>query len=110
MELALSIERSGGRLNVYASGELDMASAPKLVQAVEEEFENRMFECILDFRGVTFMDSEAIKDVIALRRKLLERGIRLAIVNTRGPVTRILSIVDPLGNLTGWEGIPQDFS
>lgn len=102
-ELTLSMERSCGHLNVYIRGELDIASAPKLVQAVVDEIGNHVSDCVLDFRGVTFIDSEAIKSLIVLRRKLRENGTNLAIVKVNYPVTRILSLVDPSGE-TGWDG------
>jgi len=103
-ELAILIERSCGYLTVYVRGELDIASAPKLIQAITDEIGTCISECVLDFRGVTFIDSEAIKLLIILRRRLLETGTSLAIVNTRQPVTRILSLVDPLGE-TGWDKV-----
>lgn len=103
-ELAMSIERSCGYLTVYVRGELDIASAPRLIQAVTDEIRNRVSECVLDFRGVTFIDSEAIKSLVILRRRLLDIGTKLAIVNTREPVTRILSLVDPSGE-TGWDKV-----
>lgn len=103
LTLSISIERSRGCLNVYVRGELDIASAPKLVQAVADEIGNHVSDCVLDFRGVTFIDSEAIKSLIVLRRKLRENGTNLAIVNVNYPVTRILSLVDPSGE-TGWDG------
>ena len=69
-----------------ASGEVDIASAPDLEQAIAESGD----EVILDLRDVVFMDSTGLR---ALLRASSTRGAGLRLLaKSEGPVRRLFDV------------------
>ena len=47
---------------------------------------------VIDLRSVTFIDSTAVSELVLADRRSKQRGTRMAVVATSGPVTRVLEM------------------
>lgn len=84
-------ERAGGA-HVVLSGELDIATAPRLEEEVRRvEAEGRKL-IIVDLRGLEFMDSSGLRALLAADTRARERGARLVIVRGDERIQRVLRI------------------
>ncbi len=83
----ISSEESQGWLVVGAAGEIDIATADALDQALAE---NR--NTVLDLSDVSFMDSTGLRTLVGVHNRLSEAGSRFRIVVPSGAVARIIQI------------------
>ena len=92
MLLRLLVETSDGHVLIRASGELDVSNSASLTQAGEDAMADGYGTVLLDFSGITFMDSTGIGVlVIALRRTRASDG-SFAIAGAQGRTHRTLSL------------------
>ena len=68
---------------VAVSGEIDIASAPRLITGLND-----------DLTEVGFMDSTGLALLLNAHRRLSRRGTGLAVVCADGPVRRVFTITD----------------
>jgi anti-anti-sigma factor len=68
-----------GVSSVTLSGELDMATAPQLEDALSEAARGSVV-VILDLRKLTFMDSSGLHAILSARARLEEANCRLVLV------------------------------
>lgn len=67
-------------LTLYLKGELDHHGAKGLIQQVEHEIEVALpGKTVLDFSGVTFMDSSGIAVVMRAKQRMRELGGKVAV-------------------------------
>lgn len=67
-------------LTLYLKGELDHHGAKGLIRQVEQEIEVALpIKTILDFSGVTFMDSSGIAVVMRTKMRMREIGGSIAV-------------------------------
>ena len=85
----MEVHDDGALLLVTVSGELDMATVPGVREELERCAPGRR-AIVLDLRGVTFMDSTAIRMLLELRRGA--EGDRFAVVPPPGEVGRPLDL------------------
>lgn len=76
-------------------GELDMATAPELREALQEAVESGG-PIILDFSGVSFMDSTGLRAVLQIVKAMDGTGV-LILERPTDPVRRVLDISLPGG-------------
>ena len=63
------------RLTIALSGEIDHHGAKKTLHGIADKIDQYMpMMCILDFKGITFMDSSGIAVVIHTYRRMKEIG------------------------------------
>nr|MBO2498811.1 anti-sigma factor antagonist [Acidimicrobiia bacterium] len=74
---------------VTVSGEIDLAAAPQLADALSAEPEE---VTIADLRDVGFIDSTGLRSLMTAQDKVTGAGGRLALVFGEGPVERILDL------------------
>jgi len=91
MDLYLDLDRSAGVPVVAVRGDIDVLTAPKLGERLQEVADEGHKEVHIDLSGVEYMDSEGIKVLIRLRNSLGEGG-EVAIRGAKGPVLRVLQI------------------
>jgi anti-sigma B factor antagonist len=87
---------SGRRGRIAASGELDIATAPELADAVENALIAGVRDLTIDLCSTTFMDSSGI-DVLL---KAARGTPRLTVLCVPGPVRRVLEISGAASMLT----------
>jgi anti-sigma B factor antagonist len=91
LELTTTSERHGGA-QVALTGELDIATAPKLEDEVRRlEAEGRKL-IVIDLRGLEFMDSSGLRALLAADTRARERGARLVLVRGDDRIQRVLRI------------------
>ena len=92
---AIEVEERDGRVEVTPRGELDMASAPDLEQAIMPRLESGTW-VLLDLRSLDFIDSSGLRVVVGAHRAAEERGGRFTCV--RGaPGSTVHRIVEIAG-------------
>jgi anti-anti-sigma factor len=90
---SVGVADAGGRLVVTVRGELDLATAPQLEEALVPPLRDGG-AAVLDLRGLEFMDSTGVRVIVAAHAAAKESGGSLSVVRTdpEGPVGRVLEI------------------
>jgi anti-anti-sigma factor len=98
-EFSMVTEARDGAVVVVLHGELDLATAPEVEDAVVGRVRDGGW-VVLDLRGLEFMDSSGVRVIVAAHGLAQESGGRLTIVRAvpDGPVQRVLEI-------SGLEGV-----
>jgi anti-sigma B factor antagonist len=92
---AIDIDEREDRVIVTPRGELDMASAPELEQAVMPRLQEERW-VVLDLRSLDFIDSSGLRVVVGAHRSAEEHGGRFTCV--RGaPGSTVHRIVEIAG-------------
>ena len=94
-------------MQIAPCGELDIVTAPQLVEAVDDATSEPVAELVLDLRELTFMDSTGLRALAQARVKAEQAGTALTI--WRGPrqIERVLEI-SGLGPLLPLSDAPAD--
>ena len=100
MQLEITATDEGFRLE----GELDMATAEELSQVLQTAATND-HPIVLDFEGVSFMDSSGLRAILEVAGLPKERG-PVVILNPIAQVRRVLDISIP-GGIPGLEVRPD---
>lgn len=91
MDLNIDLDRSGSIPVVAVRGDIDVSTAPKLGQWLQEVADEGHKEVHIDLSEVSYMDSEGLKILIRLRNSLGEDG-DVTIRGAKGSVLRVLQI------------------
>lgn len=89
----LTAARDGDLAVVRACGDLDFATTTVLLDALERAVGAGVVCCALDCERVTFIDSEVIKTLLALRSSLSGAGVRFELRNPSRQVKRVLDLL-----------------
>ena len=81
-----------GLSTITVRGELDLATAPQLAEALSDGVLGPCRRVLVDLREVTFLDSSGVGTLVAARKQLASRDTHLALRCLDGPVTRILTV------------------
>ena len=84
-------DRADG-VHVELSGELDLATAPKLEDELRHVEERGPGLIVLDLRPLSFMDSSGLRSLLAADARAREAGRRLVLVRGDERVQRVLRI------------------
>ena len=91
--MSVEIRTSGDTVTAYLSGELDHHSAKEMREAVDEAVElNMPSRLVLDFKGVSFMDSSGIGLVMGRYRTLLKTGAQRYITGTSPQIYKVMKL------------------
>lgn len=74
------------------TGELDLASAPRVDEELERVERDGPPRVILDLRGLTFMDSTGLRLIASADARAREDGRRLTIIQGPAAVRRVFEI------------------
>lgn len=89
----LSFQNKGDKLVVHMTGELDHHSAEEVRNKVDDRLDrDHCNKLVMDFSGVTFMDSSGIGVVIGRYRKLSSRKGKVCMVKATGSVKRVFEL------------------
>ncbi len=91
-QLRIDSRRESDRVVLSLSGELDMANAPLLQQAVEAPELGDTKTVVLDLQGLTFLDSTGLRIILAAREQCWRRGQEFAVTPGSQQVQRLLSV------------------
>lgn len=88
-----SIEREGDAVLVRLAGELDIATAPRAEEELQQAEEGAgSGTVVIDLAGLTFMDSTGLRMLVAADARAHDRGRRLAIVRGPEAVQRVIQL------------------
>ncbi|NLM83237.1 MAG: STAS domain-containing protein [Clostridiales bacterium] len=80
-----------GRLTIYFEGELDHHAARDALRQIEERIDATCpRETVLDFKGLTFMDSSGIAVVVKAYKRTSQVGGKLSVTNLGPQPRRVL--------------------
>jgi anti-sigma B factor antagonist len=97
--LAVERTRSDGYEVLVVDGELDIATAPRMIAALNEALADLASPLVVDLTSVVFMDSTGLALLMNARRRVVRRGHGFAIVCPRGSLARVFEIADMIESL-----------
>jgi anti-sigma B factor antagonist len=77
---------------IVVSGELDIASAPELEQALDQIRPDVTKLVIVDLRELEFMDSTGLSIIVRAHQRLSEDGCELTLIKGPPQVQRLLDL------------------
>lgn len=91
--MSVEINVTGEVVTAYLSGELDHHSAKSMREAIDTAVElNMPTLLVLDFSGISFMDSSGIGLVMGRYRNLQKSGAQLHITGTPPNIYKVLKL------------------
>ena len=90
--LRIAVSHADARVVLTLEGELDMATAPLLQRAVEDDGLTSKHMLVLDLHKLEFIDSTGLRVILAARKQCRDRGQELAITRGSPQVERLLSV------------------
>lgn len=102
--MAVKINVTGEVVTAYLTGELDHHTAKEMREAVDNAVELNMPSLlVLDFSGITFMDSSGIGLVMGRYRNLQKTGAALHISGASPTIYKVLKLagIEKLAKLEG---------
>jgi anti-sigma B factor antagonist len=91
-QLRIDLRQESARIVVKLEGELDMANAPLLQNAIESAELGAAKTVVLDLQGLTFLDSTGLRIILAAREQCWRRGQEFAVTPGSQQVQRLLSV------------------
>ena len=107
-ELGIRVERQAGQTRLAVDGELDLASAPALQDAISRllapgDGPDGGAEIVVDLAGLTFLDSSGLGALLQARAAVLAAGGRLTLTAVAPGPRRVITIA----GLAGTFGLPD---
>jgi anti-sigma B factor antagonist len=95
------VERSivDGYELLSVEGELDIATAPRMIAALNEAVAEMAAPLVVDLTNVVFMDSTGLALLMNARRRVVRLGHGFAIICPHGPIARVFEIADMVESL-----------
>jgi anti-sigma B factor antagonist len=84
---------------LMVEGEIDVATAPRLIAALNEAVAESVGSVIIDLTAVGFMDSTGLALLINAHRRLSRQRKRFAVVCPPGPLWNVFELTDMLDTL-----------
>jgi len=84
---------------VFLSGELDMASAPELTGVLDQIIAHGPQKVVLDFSGLSFIDSSGIAALVDAQHRLRDQQRWLSIHNAQRGAVRVFEIAGLVDHL-----------
>jgi anti-sigma B factor antagonist len=97
----LAVERTSdeGVELVLVEGELDIATAPRLISVLNGAVQEALRSLVVDLSDVDFMDSTGLALLINAHRRLTRRSKGFAVVCPPGPLLRVFEVTDMVETL-----------
>jgi anti-anti-sigma factor len=85
-----------GRPALTVRGELDIATAPRLEEAVESQLSQQPQSLVVDLTDTTFLDSSGARQLARIARRAAGDGVSLQVVcpRTNGPVRLVVDLLE----------------
>lgn len=99
--LPLAVERTSldGVDYLMVEGEIDVATAPRLMAALNDAVTQAVRSVVIDLSSVGFMDSTGLALLINAHRRLTRQRKGFAVVCPQGPLWRVFELTDMLDTL-----------
>ncbi len=92
-------ENRNGGARLMVSGELDIASAPRLEEAAEAALAREVSSLVVDLGGITFIDSSGLRLLIELNDRASDEGWTLSLIAPPEPSRSVFHITGADQNL-----------
>ncbi|MGF1664901.1 MAG: STAS domain-containing protein [Acidimicrobiia bacterium] len=92
-------ENERGWTMLSVKGEIDIATAGILDEAIEQAVTDGRTRIAVDLEGVSFMDSTGLRTLIVAHRRLGDVGGTLAVIPGSGPIRRLLEVAGVVDTL-----------
>ena len=89
-----------GSVRMILTGEIDISSVDMLARDLAT-LAYATDNIVIDLAGVTFLDSTGVAALVLAHRRVAAIGRRLAVINARGVVRRVLDITGTFPTLVG---------
>lgn len=96
----VEVSHEGDTVVITVSGELDLATAPKLREACSAAAHSSAETVRIDLGGLTFLDSSGISVLVETQRGLEERGATLVLHHMSDRTRRVLDVAGLSGFFT----------
>jgi anti-sigma B factor antagonist len=98
---SLAVERTSrdGVELLLVEGELDIASAHRLISVLNGAVQEALRSLVVDLSQVDFMDSTGLALLINANRRLTRRSKGFAVVCPPGPLRRVFEVTDMVETL-----------
>ncbi len=90
--LRVSTERRDDTIVLVLEGELDIATAPRIEEALRAAEEQAPAILVLDLRALDFMDSTGLRTILSADARAREAGRRLAVVQGNENIRRVFEV------------------
>lgn len=90
--LRVTTEQRGDAIHLTLSGELDIASAPSIEDALRDAEEQSPPVLVIDLRGLQFMDSTGLRTILSADARAREAKRRLVIVQGDENIQRVFQV------------------
>jgi anti-sigma B factor antagonist len=99
--LPLAVEQTSrdGVDVLLVEGEIDVATAPRLIAALNDAVADAVRSVVIDLTSVGFMDSTGLALLINAHRRLTRRHKGFAVVCPAGPLRRVFELTDMVETL-----------
>jgi anti-sigma B factor antagonist len=77
---------------LFVEGELDIASAPALLEGANAVLGRPNVSCLLDLEGVSFIDVSGLQAVLIIKKRVEARGGAFALSGASDQALRLLEI------------------
>jgi anti-sigma B factor antagonist len=84
---------------LLVEGELDIATAPRLISALTEAVQEVLHSLVVDLSDCGFMDSTGLALLINAHRRLTRQSKGFAVVCPPGPLRRVFEVTDMVDTL-----------
>jgi anti-anti-sigma factor len=84
---------------LMVEGEIDVATAPRLIAALNDAVTQAVRSVVIDLSSVGFMDSTGLALLINAHRRLTRQRKGFAVVCPTGPLWRVFELTDMLDTL-----------
>jgi anti-sigma B factor antagonist len=91
--------RNGSRVELFLSGEFDVAAVPRFRQALEDELNRGGRRVVVDLAELEFIDAAGIAELVGANRRAGTCEGALSIRSPQPTVRRVLDITGVLGSL-----------
>lgn len=91
-ELTVAVARDGDEHTVTVAGELDVATAERVEQALMEAEAGDARAIVLDLSGLTFMDSTGVRLLVNANTRARTDDCRLTLVRGPAAVQRVMEL------------------
>jgi anti-sigma B factor antagonist len=92
MTLAITVDDRRPPAVVSVGGDLDLNTAPELLQALTRLMDDGQRALVLDLTGVGFCDSSGLSVLVRVRNRVTELGGRLTLAAATPIVQRVLEV------------------
>jgi anti-anti-sigma factor len=98
-QLAVKLTSRDGVDVLLVEGELDIATAPRLLSVLNKAVQEALHSLVVDLSHVAFMDSTGLALLINAHTRLTRRSKGFAVVCPAGPLRRVFEITDMIETL-----------